>query len=34
MGNRFEENRTEVGTRMGTGLFVCRVDGLLNERKN
>jgi len=33
MRNRSEENRTEVGTRMGTGLFICRVDRLLNERK-
>jgi len=33
MGNRSKENRTEVGTRMVTDLFVCRVDRLLNESK-
>jgi hypothetical protein len=30
MGNRSEEDRTDVRTRMGTDLFVCRVDRLLN----
>jgi hypothetical protein len=34
IGNRSEENRSEVGTRMGIGFFLCRVYRLLNESKN
>jgi hypothetical protein len=34
MGKGSGENKPQFGRRMGIILFVCRVDRLLNERKN